>query len=112
MYLSYLRTSAIGVPLSLCPSVPAPARPCHSPNLLERDNKVAPPPPSTDDEPLLGCDGPSAETDVESCSYMLRGVSGGAQIYYDDPKLPNGEFQRCYTYATIQGYRRVASLSS
>jgi hypothetical protein len=43
---------------------------------------------------------------------MLRGVSGGAHIYYDDPKLPSGEFQRCYTYATIEGYRRVPSPAS
>ena len=40
------------------------------------------------------------------------GVRGGAHIYYDDPKLPSGEFQRCYTYATIEGYRRVASPAS
>ena len=46
------------------------------------------------------------------CSEEAMEMSEGAHIYYDDPKLPSGEFQRCYTYATIEGYRRVASPAS
>ena len=48
----------------------------------------------------------SPDTDVSKCGYILRGVSGGAHFYYDDAKLDTGEFQRCYTYATILGHRR------
>ena len=49
--------------------------------------------------------GPDTDTDVSKCGYILRGVSGGAHLYYDDAKLDTGEFQRCYTYATILGHR-------
>ena len=44
--------------------------------------------------------------DESGCDYVLHGVSGGAIIYYDDPVLPSGQYQRCYVYATISGIRK------
>ena len=35
-------------------------------------------------------------------------AAGGAMLYYDDAKLENGEYQRCYLYATIYGVRYAA----
>jgi len=51
------------------------------------------------------------KADESSCDYVLKGASGGAIVYYGDPILPNGEYQKCYSYATITGVRKVKEAS-
>jgi hypothetical protein len=41
----------------------------------------------------------------DDCDWSIRGVSGGAIVYYEEPRLPTGEFQKCFSYATITGAR-------
>ena len=41
----------------------------------------------------------------DDCDWSIRGVSGGEIVYYEEPRLPTGEFQKCFSYATITGAR-------
>jgi len=53
----------------------------------------------------------SASVSVTVCVSICAGASGGAIVYYGDPILPNGEYQKCYSYATITGVRKVKEAS-